>query len=80
MAQTEKKTEARHTRFWGSIEFLSERSAIVSLADESGEWTGGGRIELRNGNRADVYEAGYRVASLSAAARGGTLDRFSVIA
>lgn len=65
------------TTFNATIEFITgQRAAIVTLTDSSGEWSGSGRIEVRSGRRSDLYEEGYRVASLSAAAKGGRLETF----
>jgi len=70
-----------NTRYSATIEFLlGQRAAIIELTDCNGEWAGGGRIEVRpiNGDvRGALTEAGYVHASASAAAKGGTLDRFS---
>ncbi len=64
------------TNFTATIEFLSDR-AIVSLTnDETGEWSGAGRIETRSCLRADLYEAGYRYASITASAKGGRLNAY----
>lgn len=65
-------------KFWGSIEFLSRKAAIVTLTNSRGEWSGSCRVEIRRASRSSLYEAGYRQASANAAAKGGTLDRFGV--
>lgn len=68
-------------KFTATIEFLSgQKAAIIELTDAHGEWSGAGRIDLPRGSRADLYEAGYKLASQNAAAKGGTLDRYSVVA
>lgn len=62
-----------------TIEFLTgQKAAIVTLFDQSGEWSGSSRIEPRSGSRADLYEQGYTHASCSATLKGGWLDRYSV--
>jgi hypothetical protein len=67
------------TKFHGTIEFLSGQSAaIVELTTETGEWAGSGRVEVSSGRRADLYEAGYNTAALSARAKGGRLEQFGV--
>lgn len=66
-------------RYWATIEYLKgQNAAIVALFDSKGEWSGAGRIECRAGKPA-LYEAGYILASRSAAAKGGTLDRYSEV-
>lgn len=66
-------------KYSATIEFLTgQRAAIVTLFDRSGEWSGAGRIEVRSGSRSDLYEEGYRHASVSASMKGGILDRYSV--
>jgi len=61
-----------------TIEFLAGQSAaIVALTDPSGEWAGAGRIEVRSGRKVDLYEEGYRYASISAQSKGGRLGRYS---
>jgi hypothetical protein len=70
-------------RYWATIEFVSgQRAAVVVLTDERGEWAGAHRIDLPRCPlaqlRDSLYDAGYRSASASAHAKGGTLDRFSV--
>lgn len=69
------------TRFWATIEFIrGQRAAIIELTNvTTGEWAGGGRIEIKSSLRSDLYEAGYVHASFNAAAKGGTLDRYTVI-
>jgi hypothetical protein len=74
----------RKQKFWGTIEFLSGQSAaIVALTDEDGEWAGGGRIELPKAPRIAVrdwlYDLGYEYAAKAVAAKGGRLERFSVV-
>jgi hypothetical protein len=67
------------TSYWATIEYLDNQgAAIVELTDAvTGQWAGTGRIETRSGGRADLYEAGYRGASLSAQSKDGRLDRFT---
>jgi hypothetical protein len=67
-------------RFNGTIEFLGGGRAIVELTDSRGEWSGAGRIEIRSRDERALYEAGYVRASACAAAKGGTLDTFRVVA
>lgn len=72
-------------KFTATIEFLtSQRAAIVELTDSTGEWAGGGRIDLRlrafethEALEARLYEAGYVYAARAASAKGGRLERFS---
>lgn len=67
-------------RYSATVAYLpGQPAAIVTLFDHRGEWSGAGRIEVRSGSRADLYEAGYRAASARALAHGGTLDRYSVV-
>ena len=67
-------------KFYGTVEFLSgQKAAILTLTDSAGEWAGSGRIEVRSGLRADLYEEAYRQASLRAQIHGGRLERFSVV-
>lgn len=67
-------------KFYATIEFLSDqRAAVITLTDQSGEWAGSGRIEVRSGLQSDLYEEGYRQASLRAQSHGGRLERFSVV-
>jgi hypothetical protein len=67
-------------RYTATIEHLKgQGAAIVALFDHTGEWSGAGRVEVRSGRWADLYEAGYVLASFTATAKGGTLDRFSVV-
>jgi hypothetical protein len=65
--------------FFATIEYLGNGSAIVSLTDRNGEWSGAHRISVRSGLRADLYEAGYRSASVSATAHGGRLESFHAV-
>lgn len=65
-------------RYYGTIEYVSNRRAIVALTDARGEWQGAQRIDLpraKNGRRA-LYELGYATASTMAAIKGGELDAF----
>lgn len=65
-------------RFWATIEFLpGQGAAIIELHSTVGKWAGGGRVECRSGERSDLYEIGYKEASMRASAKGGMLDRFS---
>ena len=62
-----------------TIEFLKgHKAAIVTLFDQSGEWAGASRIEVRSGSKATLYDQGYIHASASAVCKGGRLDRYSV--
>lgn len=65
--------------FFATIEFLGNGRAIVALTDRNGEWAGAHRVEVRSGLRSDLYEAGYRSASLSALSHGGHLESYRVI-
>jgi hypothetical protein len=67
------------SRYSATIEYLpGQRAAIVALTDGLGEWAGAHRVEVRSGLKSDLYEAGYKCASVEATMKGGTLDRFSV--
>lgn len=67
-------------KFYATVEFLSGQSAaILTLTDQTGEWAGSGRIEVRSGLRADLYEEAYRQASLNAESKGGRLERLSAV-
>lgn len=67
-------------KFYGTIEFLSgQKAAILTLTNQAGEWAGSGRIEVSSGLESDLYEEAYRQASLNAWAKGGRLERFSVV-
>ena len=69
------------TYFTATIEYLHGQSAaIVCLTDGFGGWAGAGRIEVRSGLRSDLYEAGYRMASLSAMSKGGRLETYKEVA
>lgn len=64
-------------KIYATIEYLKgQGAAIVELTDQDGGWQGAGRIEVRSGARGDLYEQGYIHASRSAAAKGGTLERY----
>lgn len=65
--------------FWATYEILSNRRAIVSLFDASngGEWSGAGRVEIRNPDRAALIERCYEDACVRASCKGGRLDRFT---
>lgn len=72
------------TKFYGTVEFLTGQSAaIVELTNDQGEFSGGGRIELprapRGLSRDWLYELAYQWLSQSATAKGGRLERMSVI-
>ncbi len=67
-------------KFYGTVEFLSgQRAAILTLTNQAGDWAGSGRIEVRSDLRSDLYEEAYRQASFNASAKGGRLERFSVV-
>jgi hypothetical protein len=68
------------TKFNGTIEYISgQRAAIIELVNINGEWSGGGRIDLKSGSKADLYEEGYRQLSINAAGKGGTLETYRVL-
>lgn len=67
-------------RFYATIEFVSSTRAIIELTDDRGQWCGAQRIDVRQGGRDALYEAGYTYASASAACKGGMLDKYSTIA
>jgi hypothetical protein len=64
-------------RFTATFEILKGQGAVVVTLFDGAEWSGSGRIEIRSRRRSDLYEAGYRAASMAAVAKGGILDRFS---
>jgi len=67
--------------FSATIEFLpGQRAAIVEMTGPDGEWSGGGRIEVRRGHgvRELLMAAGRRDAAQRAAIKGGVLGSFSV--
>lgn len=67
-------------KFNGTIEFISgQRAAIITLYDNHGEWSGGGRISLPFGSKSDLYELGYVQLSKNAAGKGGYLDYYRVV-
>lgn len=66
-------------RFWATIEYIRKGEAIVTLLDVSTgtpEWSGYSLVQVRSSLRADLYEAGYRLASANASWKGGRLDRY----
>lgn len=63
-------------KFWATIEYLSDRRAILSVFETDGTWSGAARIDGRN--RRDLYEEGYKLASGKAFDKGGRLDRYVV--
>lgn len=68
-------------RYYGTIEYVTKRRAIVALHDAQGEWQGAQRIDLpraKHGKRA-LYELGYNTASTMAVIKGGELDAFKKI-
>ena len=69
--------------FSATIEYIDGQcAAIVTMYDPTGEWSGGGRIDVRpiHGSvRSALYENGYTVASLSAKSKGGRLDRYTEV-
>lgn len=67
-------------RYKATIEFVSSTRAIIELTDDCGEWSGAQRIDVRQGGRDALYEAGYIYASASAACKGGILEAYSKIA
>lgn len=66
-------------RFNGTIEYISGQKAAIITLTLGGEWSGSGRIDLPRGSKADLYELGYDRLSMSATAKGGTLDTYKVI-
>lgn len=72
-------TNTNSAAFFATIEFLGHGRAIVALTDRNGEWAGAHRVETRSGLRADLYEAGYRSASVSAMAHGGHLESYRAL-
>lgn len=67
-------------KFRGTIEHITgQKAAIITLVNQSGEWSGSGRIELPHGSRSDLYELGYIRLCQSAATKGGTLETYRVL-
>lgn len=66
-------------KFNGTIEYTSKGNAIVTLYDETGEWSGGGLVQVMSSSKQDLYEHGYAVASLSAKNKGGRLETFKEV-
>lgn len=64
-------------RFWATFEPLSRSRGIVTLTLD-GEWFGSGRVEIRRTSSSALREEAYRISSLWARSKGGTLDRFTV--
>ena len=62
---------------WATIEIIRTGEAIVDVTTTDGRWLGGGLITVRSGNKDDLYEEGYKHASVRASAHGLTLDRYS---
>lgn len=68
-------------RYYGTIEYVSNRRAIVALTDARGEWQGAQRVDLpraKHGRR-ELYELGYNTASTMATLKGGMLDTFKAL-
>ena len=65
--------------FWATFEPLSPTSGILTLTTytDRGEWAGSGLVQVKNPSNNALYEEAYRQASFNAAAKGGTLDRFT---
>jgi hypothetical protein len=64
-------------QFNATIEYLpGNAEAIVSLTDGLGGWQGAGRVACRSAQCADLYEAGYTLASITATSKGGRLETF----
>lgn len=79
---TETREETLSNLFTATFEYIpQQRAAVVTLYDAAGNWSGGGRVECRTRVKSEdaAYGEGYKVASLSAASKGGRLDRFSRI-
>ena len=67
-------------KFSATIEFLdSGGTALITLFDSTGEWSGGGIVDIRSRSKADLYEAGYLHAARAARAKGGRVERFSEV-
>lgn len=78
-------TRSTMPRFNATIEFIGGQRAVITLTDSSGEFAAGGRIDTRcspalcgHPVRDSLYEEGYRLASVTAAAKGGVLDTYRV--
>lgn len=66
------------TNITATIEYVRHGEAVVTLSDTRGEY-GCTLVQCRSGARGDLYEAGYRLASLDATSRGGRLDAFTEV-
>ena len=66
-------------KYNGTIEYTKVGSAIVTLYDAAGEWSGGGLVMTKSKARSDLYELGYVVASLNAKSKGGRLETFKEV-
>lgn len=62
-------------KFYGEFEIISSTHSIITLHDESGNWEGSERVEIKFGF--SLYEESYRIASQKAALKKGRLERFS---
>lgn len=67
------------TAAWATIEFIRHGEAVIDVTATDGRWLGGGLIQVRSGRREDLYEEGYKHASVRASAHGLTLDRFAAV-
>ncbi len=77
--ETNEETPMTTNSFYGTIEYFRRTTAIVTLLDADGDWSGSSLVQCRSGRREDLYEAGYNAASVSAISKGGRLDRFRAI-
>jgi hypothetical protein len=69
--------EINNSRFWATFEPTTTTEGIVTLS-LNGKWAGSGLVQIRKASASMLREEAYRLASLNAQAKGGTLDRFTV--
>ena len=65
-------------RYHGTIDYVSNRRAIIALTNGHGTWQGAQRIDLPRAkhDKWALYELGYNTASTMATIKGGLLDTF----
>lgn len=67
------------TGFYATLEHIRSDEAIVTLFDADGEWSGAGLVQVKSCSKSDIYEEGYRMASVSARAKGGRIETYRVV-
>lgn len=63
-------------KFDATIEFVRPGTAILTLTDSRGEWSGSGTISVWSDSKDDLYEQGYIMACLSAKSKGGRIETY----